>query len=530
MCPRGSSRIESTTQGESRPSRLPLLLFSLVLAALALVSPLIATAQETTPGQTPPAQTPPVQTPPVQAPPAQTSPPVPAQPQSTAPTLQHTLTPPVLGPDGKPYVPPPPPGPSQTRIPGAFDTSIIPTGAPRFLFTPSVTLSEEWTDNFFLENVGKTDNFRTTLALGLALLINLPNTQGSISTSLAGAYDTAPDTENFNFFPEFHATVTHTFTPRLNLVVSEDFRRGDDPLFADPNGLRRNRETFVTNTLSVSLNWLVDIFQTQLYYRNVLFFSDSSDTISHIIGGNVSMPVGALNTLTGGYEFSWHDTSENSDTFSNRVYGIFSRQIGTFTTAGLSSSFSWIHGTNDSTYFNISVIGSHGIPGGFSVSGSVGYGLFDSNTASKPTHLFTASLNASYQFARGFVQVGFFQDVRQTAEEGQDFGLVTTRAAHGSFSYPITAFINATVHGEYSRNEPLEGNSSTIPSSSILTAGANLSWHITNWLSMTLAYLYIDRKSDRNTNIGSNPGDFNRNTFLENSTENRATATITATF
>src|SRR4029453_19411807 len=98
------------------------------------------------------------------------------------------------------------------------------------------------------------------------------------------------------------------------------------------------------------------------------------------------------------------------------------------------------------------------------------------------------------------------------------------------FSYPITAFINATVHGEYSRNEPLEGSSSTIPSSSILTAGANLSWHITNWLSMTLAYLYIDRKTDRDTNIGSNPGDFNRNTFLQNSTENRATATITATF
>jgi hypothetical protein len=455
---------------------------------------------------------------------------LPAQPQSAAPpTLQQTITP-VLGPDGKPYVPPQPPGPSQTRIPGAFDTSIIPTGAPRFIFTPSLTLAEQWTDNFFLVDRGRTENFRTSLALGLALLMNLPNTQGSISTSLAGAYDSAPDTENFNFFPSFHATVIHTFTPRLSLTITEDLRRDDDPLFADPNGLRRNRETFVTNTLSLSLNWLVDIFQTQLYYRNLLFFSDSGDTISHIIGGNVSMPAGALNTLTGGYEFSFHDTSSNSDSYSNRVYGIFRRQIGTFTTVGVSSSFAWNHTTSDSTIFNVSLIGSHGIPGGFSVSGSVGYGLFDSSTASKPTHLFTASLNASYQFARGFVTVGFFQDVRQTAEEGQDFGLVTTRAARGSFSYPITPFINANVHAEYSRNEPLEGSSQTIPSSSILTAGANLSWQITNWLSMTLAYLYIDRKTDRDTNIGSNPGEFNRNTFLQNSTENRATATITATF
>jgi hypothetical protein len=502
------------------------------LTALALVSPLIAVAQQTTPAPTPPAQAPPAQT--LPAPispitPAPTSPPAPAEPRSTAPaSIQQTLTP-VLGPDGKPYVAPPLPGPSQTRIPGAFDTSIIPTGAPRFLFTPSVTLAEQWTDNFFLVDRGRTENFRTTLGVGLALLMNLPNTQGSISTSLAGSYDTAPDTENFSFFPAFHATVTHTFTPRLNLVVSEDFRRDDDPLFADPNGLRRNRETFVVNTLSVSLNWLVDIFRTQIYYRNLLFFSDSSDTISHIIGGNVSMPVGALNTVTGGYEFSFHDTSENTDTFSNRVYGIFSRQIGTFTNVGLSSSFSWIHGTNDSTLFNISVIGSHGIPGGFSVSGSVGYGLFDSSSASKPTHLFTASLNASYQFARGFLSVGVFQDVRQTAEEGQDFGLVTTRAARGSFSYPITPFINGSIHADYSRNEPLESNSN-IASSSILTAGADLGWRITNWLSATLAYLYIDRKSDHDTRIGSNPIDINQSIFLQNSTENRVTLTITATF
>jgi len=126
-------------------------LFSLLFAVLAFVSPLIAAAQQTTPAQAPPAQAPPAQTSPAQISPGQ---PVPAEPRSTAPaSIQQTLTP-VLGPDGKPYVPPPLPGPSQTRIPGAFDTSIIPTGAPRFTFTPSLTLAEQWTDNFFLENVG----------------------------------------------------------------------------------------------------------------------------------------------------------------------------------------------------------------------------------------------------------------------------------------------------------------------------------------------------------------------------------------
>jgi hypothetical protein len=49
---------------------------------------------------------------------------------------------------------------------------------------------------------------------------------------------------------------------------------------------------------------------------------------------------------------------------------------------------------------------------------------------------------------------------------------------------------------------------------------------------MTLSYLYIERKSHNSTNIGSNSINLDRipAQFLENSTENRATLTLTATF
>lgn len=446
----------------------------------------------------------------------------------------------MLGPDGKPFVPPKPPPPSQTRIPGAFDTSIIPTGAPRFTFTPSLTLSEEWTDNFFVTERGRTENFRTVLSLGLGLLMNLPNTRGSLSTSLAGAYDTAPDDQNFNFFPSFTGAVQHTFTPRLSLTISDTFRRDDDPLLADPNGLRQERDRFITNTFGISLNWLVDIVQVQIYYRNSLFFADET-TQSHTIGGNASMPVGALNTLTGGYEFTYRNTSgdsefsSTSDAYSNRVYGSLTRSIGTYTQVGVSSSVTWISQDNDSRIYNISLIAAHGLPTGLSVSGSVGYSLFDSDASDSLTHLFSASLAASYRFARGVLSVGFFQDFRQTADEGQDFGIVTTRSVNGSFSYPITPFITGTVHAQYSRSEPVEGGGSRIPSSSILTAGANLSWQITNWLSMSLAYLYIDRQTDRSTDIASDSNNTARENaafrdLLRNSTENRATLTLSASF
>ena len=484
----------------------------LVLAGPLFWAPLVIAQQTTPPGQTqtpPPSQT---QTPP---------------PTGTTPSTQPTTGQQILGPDGKPFVPPTPPPPSQSRIPGAFDTSLIPANAPRVTFTPTLTLQEQWTDNFFVTETERTDNFRTTAAVGLDLLMNFPRTRGSLSTSLAFSYDSAADEQQTNFFPSFHGSVHHTFSPRLSLTVTDTFRRDDDPFLADTNGVRTERETFVSNTFSVSLNWLIDIFQTQYYYRNNLFLADDDNTISHILGGNVSVPLGAIHTLTGGYEFTYRDSEGDSDQIGNRVYGVLSRQIGTFTSAGVSSSFSWYSANTDSRIFNVSLFAAHGVPGGFSVSGSVGYSLYDSETAD-PTNLASFSLNASYRFARGSVSVGAFQDIRQTADEGEDFGMVTTRAAYASFSYYFTAFITGNLFARYSRNEPLEGGGSGIAPSTYLTAGANLSWQITNWLSLTLAYLYIDRDEDRSTTIGSN--DFTTNQTLQNSTENRATATLSARF
>ena len=102
--------------------------------------------------------------------------------------------------------------------------------------------------------------------------MNLPNTRGSLSTSLAASYDTAPDEQQHELLPVVHRDPSSTpSSPRLSLTVTDTFRRDDDPLLADPNGVPNERDTFISNTFSVSVNWLIDIFQTQYYYRNNLF-------------------------------------------------------------------------------------------------------------------------------------------------------------------------------------------------------------------------------------------------------------------
>ncbi len=506
-------------------TRLPLSVVCLFVAVL-LALPVFSAAPAA--GQTP------------SSPPASGqsgTPATPGQPGGQPSGPASTPTTPALGPDGRPYVPPSPPPPSQTRIPGAFDMSLIPLDAPRLSFSSTVSLSEEYSDNFHLTERGRVENFRTSLSASGTATLNYPNTQGSLTTRLSGAHDSAaPDDDSYSFFPSFTGTLQHTFNPRMRLVVSDTFVREDDPWLSDSTGLRGERDTFSKNTFSISFSWLIDIVQTQVYYRNSLFFGDEQ-TMSHIFGATASMPVGALYAVSGGYEFTTRDTTGDDtgdfsgQTFAHRVFGSVSRSLGTFTSVGVSSSFTWIDSETDSRIGNISLFAAHGVPGGFSVSGSVGYSVFDSDGAEDLNHRFSANIVASYRFARATISAGYSQDFRQTADEGEDFGLVFSRTAFVAFSYAITPFVTATARGQYSESEAVEGGDSGIAPQKTYRAGASISWRILTWLSLTGAYTYTKRDVDSNASVnttgraGENP---ERNN--QSSTENRATVTLTAHF
>ncbi len=195
--------------------------------------------------------------------------------------------------------------------------SVIPLNAPRLTVSPGVTLSEEYTDNFFLTERNKVENFRTRLTGSLSVLLNYPNTQGSLSGGVQRSLTTPrPDEEHYSFFPSFTGTLTHSFNPRMKLTVSDTYIRDDDPSLSNPSNpneasLRGERDKFSVNTFSISLSWLIDIVQTQVYYRNSLFFDDEK-TMSHIFGANASMPVGARNTVSVGYEFTTRDTTDDT--------------------------------------------------------------------------------------------------------------------------------------------------------------------------------------------------------------------------
>ncbi len=498
----------------------------------------------------------------------------PGRPSLVAPTAPPTTTIP-------PWTPPVPPAPSQTNVPAPFPfTTPVPGGAPStapaafpgltvpgvfspsittfrggtFEFHPTLRLSEEYSDNFFQTPSHSEENFRSIFGPGFLMLLRGARTFGLFSTTIDLVHDTAPNSgDEVKVFPSLTAAIRYALTPRLYVSLSDTFVRNDQPSSVDLLGIRRGREIFDSNTLGLSVDWLLDRVATQAYYRNVLFFNESSgrnattsnvgtvgDSVTHILGVNASTPILTVYTLRGGYEFSRTDTTNGSssntnttngtgslggDTTTNTVFASLARQFGLFASGGVSSSYS-IQTQDDTKIWNGSIFGAYGLPNGLSLSASVGYSLLNSDTQDNSGTV-SARANASYRFNRAFISIGVFQDFVQTAQQGQNFGTVESRSYFGDFLYQFTPFLSGVVNVVYTENKPTGTGNTTQTGSSQnnLTYGATVNWQVLRWLTASLRYAYTKQTGNgifnQATASGSTSGNF---------AENRATLNLFMTF
>jgi len=411
-------------------------------------------------------------------------------------------------------------------------------------------LTEQWTDNFNFTTNHKQENYRTSLGLGGVVLVNGATTKASISSNVALAYDTADPSGGVKPFPTINAAVTQIVSPRLTLTATDSYTRNDEPSQADAFGLNRQRRTFSSNSFGLSANWLIDIVPTQLYYRNTFFSSSDTDTVSNTIGANASTRIGALNTVRAGYEYSYssttgNNTSNTTSTTTNNltipattsgsgssqtIYGSLARQLGQFTSAGISSSYT-LQSQNDARIWNVSFFSTYGLPSGLSMSSSIGYSILSSNNQGDSSGITTNS-SLSYRFTRAIVAVSAYRDFRQTAIEGQNFGIVQTSGYSGSFLYTFTPLLSGNAQVAYTTNSSTGvGNNSSSPDSNTLTAGAGLNWRILRWLSSTLQYTYTLQSSSGNSTNGN--GTVNANgtvTGNGNVTVNTVTFSLVGSF
>ena len=464
-----------------------------------------------------------------------------------------------------PWTPPTPPAPSQTNIPAPLLGPGGPGGAPGFVgmpgltipgaFAPTVTtvrgatlefhptlrLSEEYSDNFFLTSSHARDNFRSIFGPGFTVLLNGARTFGALSTTVDLVHDTVEHSgPDVKVFPSMNVAIRYALTPRLALTFTDVFVRSDSANSLDRSGLRQGRRTSSTNSAALTVDWLLDQVATQAYYRNVLFFNEDdgqggaaqtnqgtqNDSITHILGVNAATRVATDYLIRAGYEFSRTDTmggdSNNvgGDTTSHTFFGAASRQFGLYTTGGVSTSYSF-QTQSDSRIWNASVFGAYGLPTGLSLSGAVGYSVLWSDTQDSEG-IVSANATVSYRFARAVISVGVFQDFRQTAQQGENFGTVQTRSYFGSFLYQLTPFINTVLRASYTENAPTgTGNVEGSGTQKYLTYGAAVNWQALRWLTASLQYNYT-HQTGRSAFVNQDGSG--------NYAENRVTLSLFATF
>jgi hypothetical protein len=431
-------------------------------------------------------------------------------------------------------------------IPGAFNPIVANVRGATVEFHPTLRLAEEYSDNFFQATNHSEENFRSIFGPGFQLLLRGARTFGSVALTTDLVHDTASNSgDEVKVFPSLNVAIRYALTPRSSITLTDTFVRNDSSLAADQSGIRRGRETFDTNTLGIAFDWLWNQVAVQAYYRNVLFFNESSngngtngngtnessqsDTVTNIVGTNATLRVAADYFVRGGYEFSNSSDLNNSnssgvggDNTSNTVFGSVSRLFGLYTSAGVSSSYS-IQSQDNTRVFNASLFGAYGLPTGLSLSASVGYSILNSDTQSNEG---TVSVNAlaSYRFTRAVISVGAFQDFQQTAQQGQNFGTVQTRSYFGSFLYQVTPFINTVLSARYSESQPTgTGNVQNNQSQNTLTYGASVNWLVLRWLTASVRYDYTKQTGENVFNQGQsgNTGNY---------AENRATLNLFAIF
>jgi hypothetical protein len=470
-------------------------------------------------------------------------------------------------------VPVRPPAPSQSRQPAEYQGPGRRGDAPFLELHPTASLIEIYSDNFNLgggAGSSRTENFRTTLEAGFNALINGASTQGIVVLRGGASHDSSqPDDLVSLYTYSLVTTIQQTFTPRLSLTLTDALSHSDEPTEGDVGGLRTGRREFTRNTGSLTLDWLIDRIATQAYYRLTTFFSDV-ETVSHIVGANATVPIGAADSVRLGYEYSTRETqglsattetttgstatataagrATSRTTVGHRGLASYNHQFTEFLTGGVSATYSvqsasgtgtgattGTGGTSDrdTTIWNLSLNTAYSSPAGLALSGSAGYSQIRTSQG-KTAHSFTTNSLLAYRWAAAALLLAASQDFRQTGEEGQDFGTVATRSLSGTFSYDFTPFVTGLIRTAYNRNESTGAdNDAGDRATTTLTAGATLSWQIATWLRLTLDYSHIHRSSDRKTQLTTG-GDSDRTRTGErprsDGDENRATLNLTATF
>jgi putative beta-barrel porin BBP2 len=364
-------------------------------------------------------------------------------------------------------------------------------------FTPSISISEEYTDNMDLTNNDEEYEYITSISPGFSFQVFEKTYGASLFYSPSYVhYDRFPENNTWRQNASFSGW--SDLSKHTKLTISDTFVRTEDPASEEDRTIRRSREPYYTNSSSVGLDHKISKSDS-IALRYLYSFLENTDpeiednerhspsiTYSHKFS-----PYLALDTNVS-YNRGQFETTDDFDNWNGSL------TLANKFTKYLSGSIRYSHtimdyrgDTEDYKIYDPSIGINYTITEDTFLSLNVGYFIQDRENSDDESGLtLTGSLGKTWEFKRGSINATGSSGYEESYFGSENLGFNRYYEAQASANYRLTKSLTGNIFGSFRRNKYV--NQDDNRTDKLKNAGAGLTFNpITiRWLHLSLNYSY----------------------------------------
>ncbi len=384
-------------------------------------------------------------------------------------------------------------------------------------FTPNISISEEYTDNYFLTDNNKEGEFTTTISPSFTAGMLGKTSGAEITYDLEyAAYNKYTENNTWRHNARFTGWKQLSKNARINL--RDSFMRTEDPVTDEniaalrteqpnlliDNTIRRSRNVYYTNSVGFDFTYQFGRSDSLKFgYANDILENDDP-TLEDNMRHNPTFGLTYWITpewgveANGSYTKAEYDTSEDNKVLNGNIKLTkkFTRNFAGFLRYDHRVT-TYEGDTEDEKNYNPSAGINYSIAKDISLSVDVGYFIKDQKKRSNESGV-TVNSSLVKAFRRGSLNLTGSGGYDYSLYGAEDLGFSKFYEAGGSASWQITRHISGNLFASY-RDDKYKGIS---PEREDKTTGggAGLTINPLKWLSIGLNYTYRSINSTLNTN------------------------------
>jgi Putative beta-barrel porin 2 len=338
--------------------------------------------------------------------------------------------------------------------------SVQPASAFQYGVDLYLNVAEEYNDNIFLDKDSKIFDYITRISPGLDLSMQGARIEAHIA--YAPTFNIyARESDQNNTSQSFSANTRYTASERTNFTLSGSYLKT-----TDINDLRN----------------VADVGPIATQTKRTLY-SVSGD-VSHALTSALSLALGAS------YSSSDSDdpNDDNVKTTSGHAGLTYTLSAATSLSANATYSSYNYEISSDSTGQTYTLGVSHKFSPTLTGSVTGGVALTRNEDTGKTDSGFNGGASISKTFERGSASLSYTQGITPSTDQGETLQYQT---ASLNLTRKFGERLNGSVYASYNKYKSLSGQATDTDDESI-NAGASLSYTLTPWASLSLAYSYIN--------------------------------------